>query len=91
MTVQAHIWASHDQSLLTSYQIAKITCQSCTLSRKGGISSRSPSWYWIVSPNGSLPRLTESIRPMCICRYLSLRKRNMHGKTMTAHVESKVN
>ena len=34
---------------------------------------------------------TKSIRPMCICRSLSLRKRNKHGKTGTAHVASKVN
>ena len=31
------------------------------------------------------------IRPMCICRSLSLRKRNNRGTTVTAHVESKVN
>ena len=34
---------------------------------------------------------TTSTRPICICRSLSLRKRNKHGKTVTAHVESKVN
>ena len=34
---------------------------------------------------------TKSIRPMCICRSLSLRKRNKHGKTVTADVASKVN
>ena len=35
--------------------------------------------------------MTKSIGPMCICCSLSLRKRNKHGKTVTAHVESKVN
>ena len=34
---------------------------------------------------------TKSIRLMCICFSLSLRKRNKHGKTVTAHVNSKVN
>ena len=34
---------------------------------------------------------TKSIRPMCICRSLSLRKRNKQGKTLrTACVKSKV-
>ena len=31
------------------------------------------------------------IRPRCICHSLSLTKKNKHGKTVTTHVESKVN
>ena len=42
----------------------------------------------VVSPAGSSPR---SIRPMCICHSLNLRIRSKHGKTVTAHVESKLN
>ena len=34
---------------------------------------------------------TKSIRSMCIFRFLILRKRNKHGKTVTGHVESKLN
>ena len=34
---------------------------------------------------------TNSIRSMCIFRFLILRKRNKHGKTVTVLVESKVN
>ena len=51
--------------------------------------------YRVVSPEGQFARWqfaqTTSIRLICICRSLSPRKRNKHGKTVTAHVESKVN
>ena len=51
--------------------------------------------YRVVSPEGQFARWqfaqTTSIRLICICRSLSPRKKNKHGKTVTAHVESKVN
>ena len=51
--------------------------------------------YRGVSTEGQFARWqfaqTTSIRPICICRSFSQRKRNKHGKTVTAHVESKVN
>ena len=54
-----------------------------------------PLGYWVVSLEGQFARWqfaqTTSIRPICICRSLSQRKRNKHGKTVTAHVESKLN
>ena len=44
----------------------------------------------VDSPDGRSPGL-KSIRPMRICSSLTSKKGNKRGKTVTAHVESKVN
>ena len=57
--------------------------------KPNGIGSFRPK---VDSPDGSQVTQTKSICPMCICRSLSLRKKNNRGKTVrTAHEESKVN
>ena len=43
----------------------------------------------VDSPDGSFPGL-QLIRPMCICRSLSL-KRKKYQKAVTTHMESKLN
>ena len=48
---------------------------------------------WSIDPSSGIRwqfAQAKSIRLMCICCSLSLRKRKKHGKTMTAHVKSKV-
>ena len=53
----------------------------------GGTRSFRPK---VDSPDGRSPGL-KSIRPMRICSSLTSKKGNKRGKTVTAHVESKVN
>ena len=49
-------------------------------------------WFWNIFSLGA-PEFsqTKSICPKRIRRFLSLKKANMHEKTVTAHVESKSN
>ena len=66
-----------------SHTLKNLAISQVTLS---GIGSFRPK---VNLPNGQFAQ-TKSIRLMCICRSLNLRKRNKRGKTMTAHVKSKV-
>ena len=45
----------------------------------------------VDSPVSSSPRLSRFARSVFVVLLSSLRKRNKHGKTVTTHVESKVN